>query len=221
LLGGDARFQEFPMVHRISMRASKCERYEQLARLAEAANTHAYPPFSDFKVGVAVLLWDGRVYIGVNTEDPSIGLTVHGEMSAVNAAIADGALDDARRAGLDEYTFIKAVAVMPNRMFDAYPCGHCCDFLSGYGAKFDIVVRRPDGSLAWARLSEVMPLMPDAKNAKALTLSAQCLNHLSNPADHVNDLPKATTTTARSEHRVPPSAKCCELHVRGTHPLWM
>ena len=63
-------------MHYLDMKLPKRELYAQLCAIGEAVSANAYPPFSDYPVGAAVLLWDGRVYTGVNSEDPSIGLTI-------------------------------------------------------------------------------------------------------------------------------------------------
>lgn len=141
----------------LDLRLPKRRLYKQLVEVALSAAPSAYAPFSDYRVGCAVLLWDGRVYVGVNTENPGLGLTIHGEMSAINAAITDGALADALKAGLTPTSFIKAIAIIPLRSFLAWACGHCRDFIAGFGLDMDIVVRTESNEPVWKRMAKLLP----------------------------------------------------------------
>ena len=46
---------------------------EKLIELAKEAMTHAYAPYSGFKVGAALLCADGTVYQGCNIENAAYG----------------------------------------------------------------------------------------------------------------------------------------------------
>lgn len=204
------------LIQTMKMNRPKREIYRELALIGEEISKNAYPPFSDYRVGGVCLLWDGRVYTGVNVEDPSIGLTVHGEQSSIIAAIADGALEDARRAGLDEYSFIKAVAVLPQRMFEGWPCGHCGDYMSGFGTDMDIVVRTADGKdVEWAPLGKVMPNLPDARMAKKLTSSGSALMLLDAAGDHAQQLAPAHIELGTSDAQA--HRKLLEIARRAAH----
>jgi len=63
---------------------------EQLISEARAAREKAYAPYSNFKVGAAVLTRDGKIYHGCNIENAAYGLTNCAERTALFAAIADG-----------------------------------------------------------------------------------------------------------------------------------
>jgi len=63
---------------------------EQLIAEARAARLTAYAPYSNFKVGAAVLTKDGKIYRGCNIENASYGLTNCAERTAFFSAIADG-----------------------------------------------------------------------------------------------------------------------------------
>lgn len=167
-----------PANTKLDVRLPKRVLYPELVSIGLAAATNASAPFSDFKVGCALITWDGRVYTGVNTENPGLGLTVHGEMSAINAAIADGALRDALADGLTSQNWIRAISVVPLRCYEAWPCGHCREFIMGFGGAMDIIVPRENAEPLSRRMSRLLPRsdkvaerIEDAATGRLLTLA--------------------------------------------------
>jgi cytidine deaminase len=98
---------------------------EKLFRLARAAMKHAYAPYSDFRVGAAILLGDGRVFTGCNVENASYGLTICAERNAVFVAVAASARKPE----------ILAVAVVNHRGVPCSPCGACRQVLAEFGPR--------------------------------------------------------------------------------------
>lgn len=90
---------------------------EKLIHLALQAREKAYAPYSNFKVGAALLTDSGRIYTGCNIENASYGETVCAERTAVFKAVSDG-----------ERRFSK-IAVVGGKDGDktvpCYPCGAC------------------------------------------------------------------------------------------------
>jgi cytidine deaminase len=66
---------------------------EKLIELAKEAMTHAYAPYSHFKVGAALLCTDGTVYQGCNIENASYSPTNCAERTAFFKAVYDGHRD--------------------------------------------------------------------------------------------------------------------------------
>ena len=66
---------------------------EKLCKLAKEAMTHAYAPYSGYKVGAALLCADGTVYQGCNIENASYSPTNCAERTAFFKAIYDGKRD--------------------------------------------------------------------------------------------------------------------------------
>ena len=91
--------------------------WDALRAAAREAMTHAYAPYSNFPVGVAGLVDDGRVVTGVNVENASYPLGMCAERCALSRAVAEGA-----RPG-----DVEAVAVT------ASPCGGCRQWLYEFG----------------------------------------------------------------------------------------
>ena len=94
-------------------------------RLARAAMKHAYAPYSNFRVGAAVLLSDGRVFSGCNVENASYGLTICAERNAIFSAVANSSRKPE----------IVAVAVVNHRGAPCSPCGACRQVLAEFGPR--------------------------------------------------------------------------------------
>ena len=62
----------------------------KLIALAKEAMTHAYVPYSGYRVGAALLCADGTVYQGCNIENASYSPTVCAERTAFFKAVYDG-----------------------------------------------------------------------------------------------------------------------------------
>ncbi|TXN28280.1 cytidine deaminase [Lacisediminihabitans profunda] len=59
--------------------------WDALRAVANEARTHAYAPYSNFPVGVAAIVDDGRVITGANVENASYGLTLCAECALVSS----------------------------------------------------------------------------------------------------------------------------------------
>jgi cytidine deaminase len=90
----------------------------ELLRQAREARTHAYAPYSGFRVGAALLARDGRVFTGVNVENASYGLTTCAERTAVTRAITEGARE-----------FLAIAVTGPDDGLGTPPCGSCRQIL--------------------------------------------------------------------------------------------
>lgn len=66
---------------------------KELIGLAKEAMTHAYIPYSGYKVGTALLCADGTVYQGCNIENASFTPTICAERTAIFKAVYDGHRD--------------------------------------------------------------------------------------------------------------------------------
>ena len=89
--------------------------HDQLIIEAIAARLLAYTPYSQFKVGAALLCRDGRVFHGCNVENASYGLCNCAERTAFFSAIA---------AGCKPGDF-SALAIVGDTAGPISPCGAC------------------------------------------------------------------------------------------------
>lgn len=90
------------------------EQQHLLSKAKEAMNL-AYVPYSQFRVGAALLSQDGRIYVGCNIENAAYGPTNCAERTALFSAIASGAVPR---------TFT-AIAVIGDTIDPITPCGVC------------------------------------------------------------------------------------------------
>ena len=64
--------------------------WEALRAAAKEAMTHAYVPYSQFPVGAAALVDDGRIVSGCNVENASYGITLCAECGLVSSLAMSG-----------------------------------------------------------------------------------------------------------------------------------
>lgn len=88
---------------------------QQLLNEAKAVMDYAYVPYSQFRVGAAVIDRNGHIYRGCNIENVAYGPTNCAERTALFSAIASGA---APRS-------FEAIAVIGNTTGPITPCGVC------------------------------------------------------------------------------------------------
>jgi cytidine deaminase len=120
------------------------EPFSALVEAAQAAREHAYAPYSNFRVGAAVLAGD-RIYTGANVENASYGLTICAERAAVFAAISAGERK------------LEAVAIVTDTEAPTPPCGACRQVLREFGADLPVVSATTQGWQVTHPLSELLP----------------------------------------------------------------
>ena len=119
-------------------------------RLRDAANEvcrGAYAPYSNFSVGAAGLVDDGRIVTGCNVENVSYGLTLCAEC---------GLVSDLCRTGGGR---LIAVAVVSGSGAPCSPCGRCRQLLFEHGGGNCLVdgIDDGEGDGGPKRLSELLP----------------------------------------------------------------
>ena len=119
---------------------------------AKAAQARAYAPYSHFPVGAAIEAEDGRVFMGVNVENASYGLTNCAERVAVGAAVAAGAQR------------FRRIVIVSNATPAAPPCGACRQVLAEFGRGLVVESVGPGGTRRW----KLGDLLPDAFGPEAL-----------------------------------------------------
>jgi cytidine deaminase len=104
---------------------------QNLSRLINAAakaREGAVAPYSQFKVGAALLTKSGEIISGANVESASYGLTCCAERVALFRALTSGKRD------------FKAVAVVARVGGGPMPCGACRQLLAEYASDAKVYV---------------------------------------------------------------------------------
>ena len=122
---------------------------ENLTDLAKEAMTHAYVPYSGYKVGAALLCADGTVYQGCNIENAAYGPTNCAERTAFFKAVYDG-----HRS----FTAIAVVGGKDGAITGSFPpCGVCRQVMREFvHDEFMIYMGGADGYTAMT-MAELLP----------------------------------------------------------------
>ena len=126
---------------------------KSILRSAHESLKHSYSPYSEYSVGVAVLIEDGRTFTGTNVENSSYSLTICAERVAIFKAISEGAKK------------IVGVAVVCGARNECMPCGACRQVISEFSLDAQIVVETSNGT---PRVVPLIDLLPQAFSGKDL-----------------------------------------------------
>lgn len=121
--------------------------YDNLIQKAIEVREKAYAPYSNFKVGAAVLMEDEKIFTGCNVENASFGATNCAERTAIFTAVAEG------------YNVIKAVAVIGDPEGYTYPCGICRQVIVEFaeGPQIPIIIIKNKNEYIVKTLEEILP----------------------------------------------------------------
>lgn len=92
-----------------------------LAEKAREIAEKAYAPYSNFRVGAALLCDDGSIVTGVNVENRSYGLAICAERNAITTGITQG-----------KHHFVALAISTPDSSSPVGPCGACRQVLSEF-----------------------------------------------------------------------------------------
>jgi cytidine deaminase len=116
-----------------------------LIEIAKEATKNSYSPYSNFKVGAALLTKSGKVYTGCNIENGAYSPTCCAERTAFVKAISEG-----------EKEFV-AIAVVNDKNTICYPCGVCRQFMREFcGDTFEIYLEDNE-KIKKFTLNELLP----------------------------------------------------------------
>ena len=130
----------------------------ELIDLAIEARNNAYTPYSDFKVGAALLSKEGKVYKGCNIENAAYTPTNCAERTAFFKAVSEGATD------------FEAIAIVGGYDMDGLkfcpPCGVCRQVMMEFceSDKFRILLLDEDDEIKSYLLKDVLPFGFGPKN---------------------------------------------------------
>lgn len=120
------------------------QQLESARDAALVAMTHAYAPYSSFRVGAALVCEDGEIRIGCNVENSAYPAGMCAERAALAAAIAHG-----------QRTFVLLV-VATEADEPTPPCGVCRQALVEFAPSLEIVSVTTRGGRAEWKLSDLL-----------------------------------------------------------------
>lgn len=118
--------------------------YRELIRSALEAQRLAYVPYSNFRVGAAILTEDDTIYSGCNIEIASYSPTLCAERTAIFKAVSEG------------HKKIKAVAVVGDAN-PTFPCGVCRQVIREFGRDAKIIIANSIDDYKEYTLDELLP----------------------------------------------------------------
>ena len=130
--------------------------YKELIQSALEARERAYCPYSNFKVGAAILFEDGKIYTGSNIENASFGATNCAERTAIFKAVHEGNRE------------IKAVAVVGDTNGYTYPCGICRQVIAEFvvDEKIPVIIIKNENDYIVRTFEEILPGVFSKKDLK-------------------------------------------------------
>ncbi len=118
----------------------------ELLRQARQAAESAYSPYSQAKVGCALVTESGETHLGCNVENASYGLTMCAERVAIGKAISEEGPDM-------RWSRVAVVALG----LEFPPCGACRQVLAEFAAEDARVIFLSQGSPVTMKMKDLLP----------------------------------------------------------------
>jgi len=112
---------------------------------AKKTMKNSYSPYSEFKVGAAVLTKDGKIYTGCNIENSSYGAAICAERTAICKAISEGSTD------------LYKIAIVSSSEDFTFPCGICRQVLSEFMLDGIVVLEDKEEGIKEYAVNELFP----------------------------------------------------------------
>lgn len=122
------------------------EKRRELIEKALKVRQNAYAPYSNYRVGAALLTSSGKIFTGANVENAAYPDSICAERSAVFSAVSAGERD------------FTAIAVATRN--GGTPCGSCRQVLSEFGLDIEVLLVDEESKLI--QQNTVRDLLPGA-----------------------------------------------------------
>ncbi|HTT24504.1 MAG TPA: cytidine deaminase [Candidatus Sulfotelmatobacter sp.] len=119
---------------------------KKLERAAARVMKNAHAPYSNFRVGSAILLTNGKIFSGCNVENASYGMSNCAERTAIFTAVAE----------LGPKIEIQAVAVTNEQGVACSPCGACRQVIYEFGPNATVFFLGAEGPKE-AHIKDLLP----------------------------------------------------------------
>ncbi|MDD5790804.1 MAG: cytidine deaminase [Spirochaetia bacterium] len=117
----------------------------ELVRLALDARKNSYSPYSNYRVGAALLCEDGTVFSGCNIENASYPCGICAERTAMSKALSEGK------------NSFKTMAIAGSSGQECTPCGLCRQFMFEFAPELRILCSDSEGNFSVKKLNELLP----------------------------------------------------------------
>lgn len=115
-----------------------------LIKIANQSRKWAHVPYSNYRVGAAVLTESGKIYDGVNIENAAFPVTICAERVAIFKAVSNGETD------------LKAIAVVTKN--GGMPCGSCRQVMAEFSPDLLVIVADENEKIVAEKwLSDLLP----------------------------------------------------------------
>ncbi|MEZ4607739.1 MAG: cytidine deaminase [Deinococcales bacterium] len=118
------------------------EMTDKLWQVAKKARSFAYTPYSNYKVGAALLGRSGKIYGGCNVENAAYSPGNCAERTAIFKAVSEGERD-----------FVTILVVTAN---GGTPCGVCRQVLREFSKDLEVIVATENTIIKSYRLNELL-----------------------------------------------------------------
>ena len=126
-----------------SDQSSPAGQWDDLLAEAIEAREFAYAPYSNYKVGAALLTSAGRIYRGCNIENAAYSPSTCAERTAIFKAITEGVRE------------FEAIAVVTSD--GGAPCGVCRQVMREFAPNLTVIIGDLAGNYQVYRLPELLP----------------------------------------------------------------
>lgn len=117
---------------------------KKLIKLADEAKDNSYSPYSNFKVGAALITENEIIYKGCNIENASYGATICAERTALFKAVSEG-----------HKKFTKLAIMSSNGDF-TFPCGICLQVISEFMPDGEIILANNKDEIKIFKVKELL-----------------------------------------------------------------
>ncbi|MBS1493752.1 MAG: cytidine deaminase [Bacteroidetes bacterium] len=119
--------------------------YTELIEEALKVRKYSYSPYSNFKVGAAVLASSGKIYTGTNIENASFPATICAERVAFTKALSEGEKD------------LRAIAITSSYDEFVFPCGVCRQFMVEFNPQLTVILALSAEKYEIHKLKDLLP----------------------------------------------------------------
>ena len=118
---------------------------KKLISSAKEASKYSYSPYSNYKVGAALLTKSGKIFTGTNIENSSFPAGICAERVAIFNTISKGIKD------------FEAMAIYARGKNFPFPCGICRQVIAEFCSELSIIIAKSEYDFVIKNITELLP----------------------------------------------------------------